>query len=249
VSKNLICIKILFYFFIDLGIVFSKVSSMSETTKETQLKTKMSPKEALKLIGGLSNPSKMPCHGYSIPASRCKIGAKMRNVEGSICSVCYALKGFYAYSSVKNALERRFASLSNPLWVDAMVIAIAHYEKSGYFRWHDSGDIQSLEHLEKICEVCETLPEIRFWLPTREYSVISKYIKKHGEFPENLTVRLSGLMLNGKAPLSLARKLGLTVSGAHEIDFNCNSFKNKGKCLDCRLCWDKGVEQINYKKH
>ena len=66
----------------------------------------MTPVQAVNLIGGLSKPSKMPCKGYSIPAWRCITGAKMREVKGSICAVCYALKGNYLWSNVKNALKR-----------------------------------------------------------------------------------------------------------------------------------------------
>ena len=35
---------------------------------------------ALEIVGGLSSPSKMPCHGYSIPAQKCMTGSKLRNV-------------------------------------------------------------------------------------------------------------------------------------------------------------------------
>ena len=56
--------------------------------------------DLMESVGGLSAPSKMPCHGYSIPASRCKIGRKMRKVAGSICAICYALKGRYSFANV-----------------------------------------------------------------------------------------------------------------------------------------------------
>ena len=55
-------------------------------------------------------------------------------------------------------------SLDHPQWVQAMVVLI---DKQPWFRWHDSGDIQSLEHLEKIFEVCRLTPETSHWLPTR----------------------------------------------------------------------------------
>ena len=177
--------------------LFRFVEWLFFSTLTLKVKT-MTPVQAVNLIGGLSKPSKMPCKGYSIPAWRCITGAKMREVKGSICAVCYALKGNYLWSNVKNALEKRFASLSNPLWTKAMIIAIAHYEKSGYFRFHDSGDVQSVEHLENLCEIADSLPQIKFWLPTREYAFVRSYLKKHGDFPPNLTVRLSGLMMDGK---------------------------------------------------
>lgn len=209
----------------------------------------MKPKEALDLIGGLSKPSKMPGHAYSIPAVRCKTGGKLRAVKGSICSVCYALKGRYVFPNVQRALEKRFHSMSNPLWVDAMVIAISHFEKSGFFRWHDSGDIQDLSHLEAIVEIAKRLPKIQFWLPTREYSFIGQYVVKHGAFPENLTVRLSSFMLEGPPPASIAKSFGVQTSGVSKQGFTCPASKQGNVCGDCRACWQRNVENINYKQH
>ena len=204
---------------------------------------------ALEIVGGLSNPSKMPCHSWSTPAKYCKTGKKLALVSGSICSSCYANKGFYRMPNVKNCLEKRFQSLSHPEWTSAMTLAISGSEGSGFFRWHDSGDIQSIEHLEKIVQVAKNLPAIQFWIPTREYSFVSDYLKKHGAFPSNLTVRLSALMVDGQPPVGMAKRLGLTTSGVSTAGFNCPANSQGNKCLSCRACWDKNVNNINYKKH
>ena len=37
----------------------------------------MNTQEALKLVGGLSKPSKMPGWAYGIPAAECKTGGKL----------------------------------------------------------------------------------------------------------------------------------------------------------------------------
>ena len=221
-----------------------RITLMTITIKELESK-----------VGGLSKPSKMPCHGYSIPASRCHVGQKMRNVKGSICSVCYALKGRYAFKQIQNALERRYQSLSRSDWVDTMAELIKRKEKSGFFRWHDSGDLQSIEHLQKIVEIANRLPQVKFWLPTREYNIVARYIRQNTSmgfnkrpFPENLTVRLSGLMLDGKAPNARQNPFGLPTSGAVAVGYNCPADKQGNKCLDCRLCWDSTVH-VNYKKH
>jgi hypothetical protein len=201
--------------------------------------------QAEAIVGTLSKPSKMPCHGYSTPASRCKIGMKMRDVKGSICSVCYALKGRYVFPKVQEALERRFHSLTNPLWVKTMTFLIGKKEKSGFFRWHDSGDIQGIDHLDKIVQIAKNLPNIKFWLPTREYNVVAEY---PAPFPINLTVRLSSLMLDGDVNARQNPK-GLTTSGAAKEGFNCPSSAQGNKCLDCRACWSQDVENITYRQH
>lgn len=209
----------------------------------------MTVKQAIEFVGGFSAPSKMPCQGFSIPAWLCKTGGKLREVSGSVCSKCYALKGRYGFPNVKNALQRRFERISDAAWVDAMTIAIGGTESSGFFRWHDSGDIQSLEHLQKIVQIAKNLPHITFWLPTREYSIVGDYVKKYGAFPDNLTVRLSAFMLEGKAPIAIAQKYGAVASGVSKDGFTCPSSSQGNKCLTCRVCWDRNVPVVTYKQH
>ena len=84
----------------------------------------MLKKEAREITGGLSAPGKMPEGAYSISALHCKTGAKLRLVEGTPCSGCYALKNRYIMPIQAAALERRFQSLNHPQWVQAMAVLI-----------------------------------------------------------------------------------------------------------------------------
>ena len=209
----------------------------------------MKVKDANQITGGLSAPSKMPCYGFSTTAKACITGRKLRDVVGSICSKCYALKGRYGFPNVQKALVSRLEKLADPQWVTAMAFLINRKEKSGYFRWHDSGDLQSVGHLKNIVEVCNRTPNIKHWLPTREYATVSKYVNVYGPLPENLTVRLSALMFDKPAPVGIAKRLGLTTSGASKQDFSCPASNQGNQCVNCRACWDKDVANINYKKH
>ena len=203
-------------------------------------------KHAISIAHTLSEPSKMPCKGYSIPASRCITGKKMRKVKNSICSACYALKGMYVFSNVQNALEKRFQSLKNPLWVAAMVKLIT---KEKFFRWHDSGDLQGVWHLKKIIAVCEQTPDTEHWLPTREFLFVKQYVLEGGIIPMNLTIRFSALHFDGKAPEKLAKELGVQCSGARDTAYSCPAPKQNNECGDCRKCWSKDIFNISYKKH
>ena len=80
-------------------------------------------------------------------------------------------------------LYRRLAALSNPAWVEAMVYSISR-SKVPYFRWHDSGDIQDMKHLNKIVAVAKACPGVTFWLPTREKALISQYLVLNRSFPK-----------------------------------------------------------------
>ena len=100
-------------------------------------------KEANKITGGLSKPSKMPGPAYNLPAVACITGAKLVKIPGSVCAGCYALKGRYRFRNVQDALQRRLQAITGPRWVEAMVTLIKPHK---FFRWPDSGDLQRLEH-------------------------------------------------------------------------------------------------------
>ena len=158
----------------------------------------MKTDEALKIIGGsLSKPSKMPGLVDRFTCQRVQDRIKLQKVPGSVCYDCYALKGCYVFKVVQDAQYRRLAAIKNPRWVDAMAHLI-NSKKPDVFRWHDSGDVQDLDHLMKIFEVCELTPSKRHWLPTRE-----AWIKKHLQHkPNNLVIRFSAPMVNQRAPES-----------------------------------------------
>jgi len=109
--------------------------------------------------------------------------------------------------------------------------------------------LQNSNHLKKIIEVCEKTPNVRHWLPTREAGVVQSYLNNGGKVPANLTIRLSAHMIDGAAPLALARRLGVQVSTVVTSGETCPSSKQGNKCLTCRACWDKKQEVVAYGKH
>ena len=165
----------------------------------------MNIKEAKAITGSLTRTSKMPGLSYSLPAWECKTGSKLRKIKNSVCASCYALKGNYVrYSAIKAAQYVRLKSLTNPLWVEAIVTQI---KRQKFFRWHDAGDIQSMEHLNKIFEVCRLTPDIQHWIPTRE----AQFLKDidPATVPANLIIRMSSRIWLIKGPLSFGRGLQL----------------------------------------
>ena len=156
----------------------------------------MNLKEAKKITGGLSSPSKMPGYAYNLPAWRCITGVKLQAVEGSVCAGCYAMKGRYRFPNVKDALNRRLNSLTHPKWISAMAFLITHYsKKQPWFRWHDSGDLQGIDHLKNIFMVCNLTSWIQHWMPTREVKIL-KGIQPE-IVPKNLIIRVSSHMIPG----------------------------------------------------
>ena len=158
----------------------------------------MNINEAKEIVGSFSNTSKMPGFSIGISAELCGVGSKLRKIEGSVCADCYALKGMYRMQNVKKAHAKREAGITNPKWVEAFVVMLNNHTSFAvpYFRWHDAGDIRSIEHFAKICEICVMSPHIRHWIPTRENKIINEYVRLGGLIPDNLCVRLSSPMVD-----------------------------------------------------
>ena len=197
--------------------------------------------------GGLGYPSKMPGTSYGISAHACITGSKLAAVPGSVCHGCYALRNNYNYSSVRPAHARRLASIANPAWTAAMAFLISHRGEA-FHRWHDSGDLQSVEHLTKICAVAALTPKVRHWLPTREHSIVASYVNAGGTIPRNLVIRISATMIDGPAT-----KAWPTTSGVHTVATKglrvCPAPTQGNVCGDCRACWSPKVKHVSYHKH
>ena len=202
----------------------------------------MLKKEARLITGGLSKPSKMPGPAFNLPASQCITGSKLVDVLNSTCSGCYALKGRYRFKNVQAALNRRLEKLHDPRWIESMVTLI---KDQPWFRWHDSGDVQSVQHLKNIFEVCKRTPGTSHWLPTREARFLS--LMDPDVVPENLKIVLSDHMNDQeKPPTWWPYTSGVTTS--HD-QVTCPASSQGNKCLDCRKCWDRGTKRVIYGKH
>ena len=200
----------------------------------------MKTNEALNLVGGLSKPSKMPGWAYGIPAKECKTGAKLQQVKGSTCYNCYALKGCYMFPVVQAAQYKRLNSINHPAWIKAMAMLI-NSKKTKFFRWHDSGDVQSVKHLAKIFEVCRRSPDVQHWMPTRE-AWVKPYLSRA---PKNLVIRFSMPMVDQEAAESWPHT-STVVSGPGRT---CPAPDQDNACGSCRACWDPSVRNVAYGKH
>jgi len=196
-------------------------------------------KEAVKITHTLSKPSKMPGFSIGIPAKECKTGAKLRKIKGSVCYGCYALKGCYVFPDVQAAQYKRLRAIKKKKWIEAMAHQI-NSKKVKFFRWHDSGDVQDLEHLNKIYEVCKLSPTVKHWMPTRE-AWISDHVTRA---PDNLIIRFSMPMVDQAAAGSWPNTSTVVTSGA-----TCPAPSQGGKCKECRACWNHNIKNVAYGKH
>ena len=212
----------------------------------------MTIKAARAIAGSIGYPSKMPGTSYGIPAQACLTGSKLAKVPGSTCSSCYAMKGNYIFRDVKKSQATRLVGLAHDDWVEAMVTLLTAAHSKGnlppYHRWHDSGDIQSRDHLAKICAVARATPNLMHWLPTRESKILRDFVRDGGSIPANLTIRLSATMVDGAAPKAWPNTSTVhsTTTPAGHV---CPAPSQDNKCQDCRVCWDASVANVSYHIH
>ena len=120
---------------------------------------------------------------------------------------------------------------------------------SEYFRWFDSGDVQSVRMALNILDVVEATPGKRHWIPTKERSIWLEAIKQYGrKLPENVVIRYSATMVDQAPPESWAHSSAV-VKSIDAIGHECPAPTQQGKCGECRACWDKNVKTVSYHKH
>lgn len=214
-------------------------------------------------IGGFSHPKKMPEAGYSLPAYACNVGQKLRTKKNTVCSRCYGCGGNYCFPNVAACLFDRLYTVANTDprdWVLSASGLIWHYGID-YFRWHDSGDLQSFNHLMRIIRVCENTPNTRHWLPTKEIGILREYLNSSRcqweGIPENLCIRVSAYYINRDAP-DLGVPTSVVLSDKHpgadaqpKADACPVTTGAAESCneADCRKCWDTETPCVGYKLH
>ena len=222
----------------------------------------------MEVVGGLTQTTKMPCYSLSLPTTACKTGGKLRGMDSSVCSRCYAhMRGNYSWPTVCRAQDRRLNKIQHVLacgvgstqwhsWVDAMSKLLS---REAYFRWHDSGDLQSVDHLRLIVDTCLQTPHVIHRLPTKEYGMVSCFLDEVGFLPNNLVIQLSSPMIDHRREfnslMSRARFQVATVysSAAKAYDdgkqFICPATTKRRTCDDCRACWDSSITNVSYMLH
>ena len=228
-----------------------------------EIAKRMTLQQAHAIAGSLGQPSKMPGAAYGIDAFQCRKGGELVDDPTSTCHGCYARRNFYRYwRAAVTARARRQAAIHHRYWAEAMIALIWDYVERGgepAFRWHDSGDLHGAWHLANICAVAEATPDVKHWIPTREYDDVARYLRAGGEIPSNLAVRLSAHYVGRPAdlppelaglPTSTTHRKGepppIRKKGAivcHAIDADVNM------CRGCRACWDLRVTNVSYRMH
>tara|TARA_R100001163_G_scaffold6791_1_gene7427 strand:- start:1882 stop:2733 length:852 start_codon:yes stop_codon:yes gene_type:complete len=221
-----------------------------------------------------SKNSKMPGYVFSTSAFFCKTGSKLHKVKGSVCESCYALNGNYRYPAVMEGMALNSIGISfyeskedYTVWTVALselirrrcilkeikdkqgnVIAI---EDNRWFRFHDSGDIQSALHMEAINQIAINNPNVKFWIPTREGKFVKDFMKTN-KVASNLCIRISGHMV-GKKASDFGTGLPTSTVDYKASEHKCVAPLQGGSCdgeiMNCRNCWDSSIPNVDYPQH
>lgn len=195
----------------------------------------------------------MPGLAWGIAATRCRVGSvlhaqdKGKAEKKTVCGNCYARKGTYGFPAVQKKLEERYQALFNPEWTPAFVAGLrTELEPGEKFRFHDSGDFQSLHHLRNVLRICATVRDVLFWAPTREHGLLSQL--DPAAVPENLVIRLSGNLIDGTPPKGWPWT-SVVVTDLDRV--TCPSSVEGGSCdeHECEACWDRTRKNVAYAKH
>lgn len=120
---------------------------------------------------------------FSIPSGNDKLTGKITcPFAGPCLKLCYAKKGFYAFSNVQKALSERYLATKEQIFEERIISQITKLktDKQVYIRIHDSGDFYSLAYFEKWISIANKLPNIRFYAYTKSHSILREQI-----LPEN----------------------------------------------------------------
>lgn len=197
----------------------------------------------------LSNTSKLGCKSISLNAKNCKTGSKLAKKKGSVCFGCYALKGCYQFPVVQDAMARRMDFFNHKDFIPIMIWLLS---KKDFFRWFDSGDVQSVIMALNILEICKETPKTKHWIPSKEYKIwreaIKIWLNIHKKLPDNVCLRMSSPNID-QEPLKGFENTSTVHKDKKAFGLECIAYKQDGKCLDCKACFNKKVKNVSYPLH
>lgn len=217
----------------------------------------------------LSWTSDMQCWSFSLPAGKngaCPLAVYEKD---SVCMACYAMINRYNMPNVLVAQYRRYYWLKECFArgeagidevVNTLTTAIKASVTNGYFRWYDSGDFFDYHLIRVVYKVCQALPDIKFWIPTRVYSRKGLQLNHKWEYwlgqlnsLPNVIMRPSAIYFNELPPVIQGYAKGTTVISDNRrlkgVSI-CPKTLRGGDCESnhCRSCWEN-EKQIAYLSH
>lgn len=180
---------------------------------------------------------------------------------GSCFKYCYAVKfvRFHNNSTVRVYAMNTLIMRNDP---EKLKRAIKEYcEKNvvKYFRYHTSGEVESVSQMETYTEICKENPDVVFYLYTKAFDILNEWFEQHKSIPDNLVINLSQWHnkltdLINPFLLSLCNVFAYDdgESGQEVEDMiHCPAVDKQGHetgitCAQCRRCMKRGNSTAVY---
>jgi len=158
---------------------------------------------------------------------------------------CYATKGFYTFPSNVAKYSAQWDMLrDDPEAYSAQLISeVSKLPLGSIFRFHTGGDIANVGHVSIIRDVCDSRPDVSFYLYTRSWRLDAIRVAVENDlFPiTNLTVWASTDPSLPKAPNGWREaRVFDSFDDASARGFRVHCPEQTGKqpdCQSCGLCW------------
>jgi hypothetical protein len=170
---------------------------------------------------------------------------------------CYAMKSYRQYPSVRKNWTENLK-----LWQSKKNLGLKNFvnqlhdwlkkKKPEYFRWHVGGDIPDTQYFEMMCHIAEMNPKTKFLAFTKQYDYAGLAV------PENLQLIFS--RWPGCMPWYALGHIGgerqfireAWLSDPKKVDVYMpmkNMHRCPGSCKDCKVCFNKGKQDIIFDIH
>ena len=175
---------------------------------------------------------------------------KYSNIEGSICSHCYAIAQLKRYKTQAQKLEKATALLTGDILPLETLPTITNL----YFRFEAFGDLINAKQVVNYFNIAKKNPLVNFALWTKNPHIIAEAMKDYGtEKPTNLNIIYSSIFMNDINTAILKRYAFIdkvfTVYDKKTIeDQNININCGALHCATCLKCYTKNnIQFINEK--
>ena len=152
---------------------------------------------------------------------------------------CYDVKACLQYKNVVAARAKNTALFryDRKNFFDQLWQRMEHKKTNKFLRFHVSGEIVDINHIEYIIETAKRFPDFTIWTYTKMYWLVNEYIRQHGNnkncIPTNLTIMFSewkGLPMDNPYNMPVFRCVypeEKAPKGCMKCPGNCDKCKSK----------------------
>lgn len=105
---------------------------------------------------------------------------------------CYACRGCYCFhdNQAQYAENLKFYREVDDFTFVTYVSWYIMTENLSLFRYFTCGDIPDMRFVRLICEIARKNPHVRFWLYTKKYRLVNRFVRENGlaTIPENMVI-------------------------------------------------------------